>query len=218
MHAAAAAAIRGEAEKEWDTRAPSSVGGNGAPVRLCCAPPQTATPGDRERGIAAAPAGQEEGAREKNVESDLLEGKVGRIYVPSQDVDRMALAKPKGTKRQRHEVRSQGWRELKHAIVRNPVRKAPRGMYYGVRGQGEIFSSFDVFWGGAPWELLLGPWLSLLAKPRLLSADKAFRSCKTRVSTERRRRVLCRVGHCRNRHSHGDVLLCGMVDAGWKEN
>lgn len=39
------------------------------------------------------------------MESSLLEGKVGRIYVPSQDVDHMALAKPKGTKRQRQEVR-----------------------------------------------------------------------------------------------------------------
>ncbi len=35
--------------------------------------------------------------------SDLLDGKVGRIYMPKQTVDTMALAKPKGTKRGRRE-------------------------------------------------------------------------------------------------------------------
>uniref|UniRef100_A0A7S0R6A6 Ribosome production factor 2 homolog n=1 Tax=Chlamydomonas leiostraca TaxID=1034604 RepID=A0A7S0R6A6_9CHLO len=39
--------------------------------------------------------------KEKNVGSDLLDGKVGRIYMPKQTVDTMALAKPKGTKRER---------------------------------------------------------------------------------------------------------------------
>ena len=33
--------------------------------------------------------------------SDVLEGKVGRIYMPKQDVGSMALAKPKGVKRER---------------------------------------------------------------------------------------------------------------------
>lgn len=33
--------------------------------------------------------------------SDVLEGKVGRIYMPKQDVGGMALAKPKGVKRER---------------------------------------------------------------------------------------------------------------------
>ena len=40
----------------------------------------------------------------KNVGSDVLEGKVGRIYMPKQDVDGMALAKPKGVKRERRQV------------------------------------------------------------------------------------------------------------------
>lgn len=31
----------------------------------------------------------------------MLEGKVGRIYMPKQEVDKMALAKPKGVKRER---------------------------------------------------------------------------------------------------------------------
>jgi hypothetical protein len=47
--------------------------------------------------------------QEKNVESSLLEGKMGRIYVPPQDVDHMSLAKPKGTKRARHEVCCTFW-------------------------------------------------------------------------------------------------------------
>ena len=40
-------------------------------------------------------------AQEKNVGSSLLDGKVGRIYMPKQTVDTMALAKPKGLKRER---------------------------------------------------------------------------------------------------------------------
>lgn len=39
--------------------------------------------------------------KEKNVGSDVLEGKVGHIYMPKQDVASMALAKPKGLKRER---------------------------------------------------------------------------------------------------------------------
>ncbi len=39
--------------------------------------------------------------QEKNVGSDTLEGKVGHIYMPKQDVAGMALAKPKGVKRER---------------------------------------------------------------------------------------------------------------------
>ena len=42
--------------------------------------------------------------QEKNVGSDALEGKVGRIYMPKQDVGGMALAKPKGVKRERRQA------------------------------------------------------------------------------------------------------------------
>eukprot|EP00878_Enallax_costatus_P022497 GHUV01023868.1.p1 GENE.GHUV01023868.1~~GHUV01023868.1.p1 ORF type:complete len:167 (+),score=70.20 GHUV01023868.1:1370-1870(+) len=42
--------------------------------------------------------------KEKNVGTDLLEGKVGRIYMPKQKVDSVALAKPKGLKRERREA------------------------------------------------------------------------------------------------------------------
>lgn len=42
--------------------------------------------------------------QEKNVGTDLLDGKVGRIYMPKQQVDSMALAKPKGLKRERREA------------------------------------------------------------------------------------------------------------------
>lgn len=40
----------------------------------------------------------------KNVGGDMLKGKVGRIYMPRQEVDKMALAKPKGLKRARREA------------------------------------------------------------------------------------------------------------------
>lgn len=39
--------------------------------------------------------------KEKNVGSDALDGKVGRIYMPKQKVDTMALSKPKGVKREK---------------------------------------------------------------------------------------------------------------------
>jgi hypothetical protein len=38
--------------------------------------------------------------QEKNVGSDNLAGKVGRIYMPRQSVDTIALGKLKGTKRE----------------------------------------------------------------------------------------------------------------------
>ncbi len=40
----------------------------------------------------------------KNVGCDMLEGKVGRIYMPKQNVEGLALAKPKGLKRERREA------------------------------------------------------------------------------------------------------------------
>lgn len=41
--------------------------------------------------------------KQKNVGFDNLDGKVGRIYMPSQKVDEVALSKPKGLKRARRE-------------------------------------------------------------------------------------------------------------------
>ncbi|GIL81068.1 hypothetical protein Vretimale_9233 [Volvox reticuliferus] len=41
--------------------------------------------------------------KEKNVASDALAGKVGRIYMPKQNMDTLGLSKYKGTKRQRRE-------------------------------------------------------------------------------------------------------------------
>mmetsp|Transcript_15904 Transcript_15904/g.27410 ORF Transcript_15904/g.27410 Transcript_15904/m.27410 type:complete len:343 (+) Transcript_15904:180-1208(+) len=38
--------------------------------------------------------------KEKNVSSDMMDGKVGRIYMPKQKVDTIALSRPKGTKRE----------------------------------------------------------------------------------------------------------------------
>ncbi|GAB4822405.1 hypothetical protein N2152v2_009451 [Parachlorella kessleri] len=42
--------------------------------------------------------------KEKNVGADELDGKVGRIYMPKQDVDNIALRKMKGLKRERREA------------------------------------------------------------------------------------------------------------------
>ncbi|KAK9821648.1 hypothetical protein WJX74_004002 [Apatococcus lobatus] len=39
--------------------------------------------------------------KEKNVSTDLLEGKVARVYVPQQNLDTIALRKTKGSKRER---------------------------------------------------------------------------------------------------------------------
>lgn len=36
--------------------------------------------------------------------SDMLDGKVGHIYMPPQDMDSVALAKPKGLKRERRKA------------------------------------------------------------------------------------------------------------------
>ncbi|PSC75116.1 ribosome production factor 2-like protein [Micractinium conductrix] len=51
--------------------------------------------------------------KQKNVGSDMLDGKVGHIYMPKQDVDGMALAKPKGTKRVRREAAADASAEKK---------------------------------------------------------------------------------------------------------
>ncbi|KXZ44234.1 hypothetical protein GPECTOR_70g464 [Gonium pectorale] len=41
--------------------------------------------------------------KQKNVSSDLLDGKVGRIYMPKQNMDTLGLSKYKGTKRERRD-------------------------------------------------------------------------------------------------------------------
>ncbi len=41
------------------------------------------------------------GLQEKNVSTDMLEGKVARVYVPKQNLDTIALRKTKGSKRER---------------------------------------------------------------------------------------------------------------------
>jgi len=44
--------------------------------------------------------------KQKNVGADMLEGKVGRIYMPKQDIQNMSLMKMKGLKRERREGRA----------------------------------------------------------------------------------------------------------------
>lgn len=46
--------------------------------------------------------------QEKNVGSDMLDGKVGRMYIPKQDVGTVALKKMKGLKRERREEAAAG--------------------------------------------------------------------------------------------------------------
>ena len=44
--------------------------------------------------------------KQKNVSGDMLDGKVGRIYMPKQDVDSIALNKMKGLKRERRDAKA----------------------------------------------------------------------------------------------------------------
>jgi ribosome production factor 2 len=46
--------------------------------------------------------------KQKNVGGDILDGKVGRIYMPKQDMDEIALGKMKGVKRERREKAAAG--------------------------------------------------------------------------------------------------------------
>jgi len=43
--------------------------------------------------------------KEKNVSVDSVRNKIGRVYVPGQDIDSIALAKPKGVKREQRRAR-----------------------------------------------------------------------------------------------------------------
>lgn len=49
--------------------------------------------------------------KQKNVGGDTLDGKVGRIYMPKQDVESMALNKMKGLKRERRENKAAAGKE-----------------------------------------------------------------------------------------------------------
>jgi ribosome production factor 2 len=51
--------------------------------------------------------------KQKNVGGDILDGKIGRIYMPKQDVDEIALGKMKGVKRERREKAASGKKKQK---------------------------------------------------------------------------------------------------------
>lgn len=57
----------------------------------------------------------------KNVGSDMLDGKVGRIYMPKQEVDSMALNKMKGLKRERREARAEAAAAKKARSTNQPA-------------------------------------------------------------------------------------------------
>lgn len=63
-----------------------------------------AAPVDLEKEVCKQP--KTTGKKQKNVSGDMLAGKVGRIYMPKQDVDGIALRKMKGLKRERREAAS----------------------------------------------------------------------------------------------------------------
>ena len=63
-----------------------------------------APPDLRKAAFTAAPAPK----KKKNVGDDTLIGKVGRVFVPRQEVDDIGLSKPKGVKRGRREAAAEG--------------------------------------------------------------------------------------------------------------
>ncbi|KAG1660889.1 hypothetical protein FOA52_015931 [Chlamydomonas sp. UWO 241] len=64
---------------------------------------------------------------EKNVEYDMLDGRVGRIYMPAQKVDTIALSKPKGTKRDRHAATNERKAKAQAAGTASGGRGGPDG-------------------------------------------------------------------------------------------
>ncbi|GIL57190.1 hypothetical protein Vafri_12488 [Volvox africanus] len=59
--------------------------------------------------------------KEKNVSSDSLAGKVGRIYMPKQSMDTLGLSKYKGTKRERRESAREAAEARKRPKAAEPV-------------------------------------------------------------------------------------------------
>ncbi|KAL6764088.1 Brix domain-containing protein [Haematococcus lacustris] len=80
---------------------------------------RTAAPDVQKEALAQPRLGKR---KEKNVASDNIEGKVGRMYMPKQKVDSMALAKPKGTKRERRSAASE--RKMKRQKPAAPAMNA----------------------------------------------------------------------------------------------
>ncbi|GLI67632.1 hypothetical protein VaNZ11_011880 [Volvox africanus] len=63
--------------------------------------------------------------KEKNVSSDSLAGKVGRIYMPKQSMDTLGLSKYKGTKRERRESAREAAEARKRPKAAQPVTEGP---------------------------------------------------------------------------------------------
>ena len=58
--------------------------------------------------------------QEKNVSAELLEGRVGRIYMPQQQIDTMPQHKMKALKRDREEAVEGGASAAEPALVSHP--------------------------------------------------------------------------------------------------
>lgn len=82
--------------------------------------------------------------KKKNVRSDEIDGKVGRIYIPSQDVDEVALFKPKGVKRQRREAAAaakealQDAPEVRRSLSREEAASAQESVRVHLDGELEL--------------------------------------------------------------------------------
>ena len=61
-------------------------------------------PPDLMQDALAQPRSKHKGKAHKNEAFDEVAGKVGRVYVPQQDLSALALAKGKGTKRERKDA------------------------------------------------------------------------------------------------------------------
>lgn len=84
---------------------------------------QRAAPGDLEKEACRQPKMGKK--KEKNVSSDSLDGKVGRIYMPKQKVDTMALSKPKGIKREKRNATGDRKRASQAAGTKGGGRRPP---------------------------------------------------------------------------------------------
>jgi len=62
--------------------------------------------------------------KQKNVGFEPLEGRVGRIYMPTQDLNTVAIVKPKGVKRDRR-LAAKERKAKKHAGDNEPAGEGP---------------------------------------------------------------------------------------------
>ncbi|CAI5526848.1 unnamed protein product [Closterium sp. Naga37s-1] len=109
---------------------------------------RTRLPGEelRKEAMRAVKLGQEK--KIKNVKSDIIKGKVGRIYMPKQEVGSMSLMKMKGLKRERREAAATRKKAKQDAPAKGGEGRGVEAADGGV-GVGEQGEGTDVGAGGA---------------------------------------------------------------------